>query len=65
MARLRSWVSSILALLITLGFFTCMGCIFFVKLEVLNHDLMNVLCGVLGTVWIQVVSGYFPKKKGD
>lgn len=56
----------VLALLITLGFFGCMTGVFLLKLETVNRDVLNVLAGVLGTVWIQAISFYFsPKQKKD
>ncbi len=66
MGKCRNFIMPLLAVLITLGFFGCMAGVFLLKLDTINRDVLNVLCGVLGTVWVQAISFYFsPKNKKD
>lgn len=53
------WIVSILAVLVTVGFFGCLISVFTFKLDPTGHDVLNVLCGVLGTGWVQIISYYF------
>lgn len=58
------WIVSILAVLVTVGFFGCLICVFTLRLDTSDHDVLNVLCGVLGTGWVQIISYYFGSSHG-
>lgn len=57
--RHQDWFVPIIAMIVTIGFFGVIGLIACAKVDAANHDSLNVLCGVLGTAWIQVISFYF------
>lgn len=58
------WIVSILAILVTVGFFGCLLSVFTLRLDPSGHDVLNVLCGVLGTGWVQIISYYFGSSHG-
>jgi len=48
----------ILALLVTSGFFFCVYRLQTMEIPSANRDLLNIMLGVLGTVWVKCI-GYF------
>lgn len=53
------WVLPGLSILITIGFFISIACVMATKADASDHDILNMMLGVLGTAWIQVISYYF------
>lgn len=55
----KSLTAPALAVLITVGFFTCVGLVMFAQLQQAAHDAVMMLLGTLGTAWTAVVAFYF------
>lgn len=52
-------LQTILAIFLTIGFFIVLLMIMVVKQDPNDHDVLNILMGVLGTSFVQVINFYF------
>lgn len=55
----KSYTAPLLAFVITVGFFACVGLVMFAPLQQSAHDAVMMLLGTLGTAWAAVVAFYF------
>lgn len=62
---LKDNLPSILALLITFGFFGVLLYIMVYGTNESSHDVVNLLIGSLGTAWISIISYYFGSSAGS
>ena len=58
-------VMPLLAVLITLGFFGCMMLIAFLNIDKEAAQILNILSGILGTCFVQIISYYFGSSLGS
>ncbi len=58
-------VASILALGITIGFFTMLIWMLVSDVPVSNKDILNIMIGSLGTAWVGIVGYYFGSSVGS
>jgi len=54
-----------LAMLITAGFFCTMGLIAFLNIDAEAAQVLNILAGILGTCFVQIISYYFGSSLGS
>jgi|HubBroStandDraft_1064217.scaffolds.fasta_scaffold00305_23 hypothetical protein len=52
-------LQTILAVFLTAGFFIVLLMVMVVKQDPNDHDVLNILMGVLGTSFVQVINFYF------
>jgi hypothetical protein len=64
-ASMKDWTPTVLALLVTVGFFGMMSVMTFRDLPIDNKDMLNVMLGSLGAAWVAVVSYYFGSSAGS
>ncbi len=64
-ATMRDWTPTVLALLVTAGFFGMLAVMAFRDLPITNKDMLNVMLGSLGAAWVAVVSYYFGSSAGS
>jgi hypothetical protein len=62
---LRDATPTVLALLVTAGFFGMLATMAFQDLPAANKDMLNVMLGSLGAAWVAVVSYYFGSSAGS
>lgn len=62
---MRDWTPTVLALLVTAGFFSMLATMAFRDLPIANKDMLNVMLGSLGAAWVAVVSYYFGSSAGS
>ena len=62
---MRDGTPTVLALLVTAGFFGMLGIMAFRDLPIPNKDMLNVMLGSLGAAWVAVVSYYFGSSAGS
>lgn len=62
---LHDQAPTVLALLVTIGFFGMLGVMAFHDLPVANRDMLNIMLGSLGAAWVAVVSYYFGSSAGS
>jgi hypothetical protein len=55
----RDYIPSIIAIMITLGFFSVLAIMMFYPIQADASNVIDVLLGALGTAWISCVSYYF------
>lgn len=53
------WMVHALALLVTFGFFGAIALVMLTRADGTDHDILNMMLGVLGSTWVNVVSYYF------
>lgn len=64
-AILHDHAPTVLAMLVTFGFFGMLGVMAFHDLPVGNRDMLNIMLGSLGAAWVAVVSYYFGSSAGS
>ena len=69
-ARLREMtvkdkIPAILAVGVTVGFFSLLGLFAFREIPVASQTILNVLVGSLGTAWIGIINYYFGSSSGS
>lgn len=60
--RRCSWhdiVLAFLAVMVTGGFFTCLGALMWLTIPEGNREVMLTMTGVLGTAWVGIISYFF------
>lgn len=62
---LRDRLPSILAMVITIGFFGILYLAFIRGVNDQSRDLANIMIGTLGTAWVSVISYYFGSSAGS
>jgi len=62
---LRDATPTVLAMLVTAGFFGMLSVMAFHDLPVGNRDMLNIMLGSLGAAWVAVVSYYFGSSAGS
>jgi heme A synthase len=63
--QVKDWTPRILAYFLTVGFFGLLYWMMRHEVPGTNKDLLNILVGVLGSAWVQVVSYYFGSSAGS
>lgn len=62
-ASTKSWVPSMLAIAVTVGFFGILSALMFGQVQ--KSDPLLVMLGSLGTAWVSIISFYFGSSKGS
>ena len=62
---LKDWTPTVLAMLVSAGFFGMLSVMAFHDLPVGNRDMLNIMLGSLGAAWVAVVSYYFGSSAGS
>jgi hypothetical protein len=62
---LKDWTPTVLAMLVSGGFFGMLSVMAFHDLPVGNRDMLNIMLGSLGAAWVAVVSYYFGSSAGS
>lgn len=57
------WIVHVLAVLITLGFFSSIITIMLTEADGSDHDILTIMMGVLGSTWVSAMSYYFGSTK--
>lgn len=63
--ELHDYTPTVLAMLVTLGFFGLLCLLAFHEAPVGNRDILNIMVGSLGAAWVAVVSYYFGSSAGS
>ncbi len=61
----QDFITPILAVCITVGFFTLLFSVFFFPIQQNMMNVANLLIGTLGTAWVAVVTYYFGSSSGS
>ena len=61
----KDWTPRILALALTVGFFSLLTMMSFHPVPAANKDVLNTLLGALGGAWLTVVTYYFGGSQGS
>lgn len=64
-AATRSWVPSLLAGSVTIGFFAILGGMMFGKMSVADNTALTMMLGSLGTAWTGIIAYYFGSSAGS
>ena len=64
-AATRSWVPSLLAASVTVGFFAILGGMMFGKMSVADNTALTMMLGSLGTAWTGIIAYYFGSSAGS
>jgi hypothetical protein len=61
----KDYITPVLAIGITLGFFCLLAATFFIPIQPSMVSVAQILIGTLGTAWVAVVSYYFGTSSGE
>ena len=61
----RSWVPSLFAGSVTLGFFAILGGMMFGQMSVADNTALTMMLGSLGTAWTGIIAYYFGSSAGS
>jgi len=64
-AGMRDWTTPILSMVVTVGFFALLICIFFYPIEGSMKSIAEVMIGSLGTAWLMIIAYYFGSSLGS
>ena len=62
---LGDYTPKVLALLVTIGFFSLLGAFMFIGVPTSTRDILNVMIGALGTAWVAIINYYFGSSHGS
>lgn len=64
-ANARDYIPAILAITVTIGFFSTLWFVFAHGVKAESHDLAIGMVNVLGTAWVGIIAYYFGSSKGS
>jgi len=62
---LKDWFPTVLASVVTAGFFSVLALVIFHGVPDSARDMSNILIGVLGTAWVSIIGYYFGTSAGS
>lgn len=63
--QVRDKIPAVLAILLTVGFFSVLSAMMFLPIETDARPIIDVLLGALGTAWISCITYYFGSSHGS
>jgi hypothetical protein len=65
LAGIRDYIPSALAILLTVGFYSVIGCLFFIPIQSTAKEIADIMLGSLGAAWLSMINYYFGSSKGS